>query len=38
MTDKRKTLLWIIEDPNAVLADSSGTRQLIDKIVAEGNS
>ena len=37
MTDKRKTLLWILEDHERQLA-SCGTRELIDRIVAEGNS
>ena len=37
MTDKRRTLLWILED-YAITLDNNGTRELIDRIVAEGNS
>lgn len=40
MTDKRKTLLWIIEDyDSTVLNDSSNsTRELIDQIIEGGNT
>ena len=41
MTDKRKTILWILEDSERQLAangNENTTKKLIDKIVAEGNS
>ena len=40
MTDKKKTLLWFLDDPQAQLVNDteSGTKQLIDSLVSQGNS
>ena len=39
MTDKKKTILWLIEDVDALLQkDECATEFVIDSFVREGNS
>ena len=38
MTDKTRTIIWVIEDIDAVLSTDASPQSILDTMVREGNS